>query len=238
MLSRGIFISYNWVDRDIAEQLTHWLRRIYGTNYVWAADDAHSGANRWVTVRHEIARCEVFIFLVSSDSLESSQCQMELEAARHWGKRVIPVRLDSDTTLPAALQPQRLIDMREGVTVETLTQQQGAINFMANPQGAKYQTRSARPAARTRPSITHTIATRPNRNIALMAPVYSPYQFVAPVKPTANGEHLPAQAAQTRQRVQYLAKPWQRRLSFVLLGMGVGAVAYWVYWVVHGGVGF
>ena len=232
MLSRGIFISYDWVDRDIAEQLTHRLQRIYGHSYVWMDEYAHTSSDRWVTIRRQIARCEAFLLLVSPDSLDSTYCQMELQAARYWEKRVIPVQLYPDVTIPADMQTRLMVNLTGGLTVESLTQLQWAINFDANIKPDINQTHVARPADPTRPSATPTTSTRPNRNLALTAPPASPYQVIATPTRAQPPKQLLSSLEKTRKHVRQAKFRFWYVLTPIIVAVAAASTLFWLYYTV------
>lgn len=86
-----IFISYSRADRQFIDQFVPLVRRVYGNDSLWFDDDIHGGVDWWGSILSEIAKCDVFIYLVSNESLESTYCQAEFEEALRRRKKVLPV---------------------------------------------------------------------------------------------------------------------------------------------------
>ena len=118
-----IFISYSRADRQFIEQFIPLVRRVYGNNSLWYDDDIHGGTDWWQTILNEIENCELFIYLVSNESLESSYCQAELKEALRLKKQILPVivrRLkpsypgNIDDELAVFLRKTHYVDMSRG----------------------------------------------------------------------------------------------------------------------------
>ena len=86
-----IFISYSRADRPFVDDLVLLLRRVYGHDGLWYDDDIHGGEDWWQTILAEIAACELFVYLISNDSLASPYCQAEMREALRLRKQILPV---------------------------------------------------------------------------------------------------------------------------------------------------
>ena len=86
-----IFISYSRADRQFIDQLVPLIRRVHGNDSVWYDDDIHGGADWWQMILDEIGQCQLFVYLISNESLESPYCQAELREALRLNKTVLPV---------------------------------------------------------------------------------------------------------------------------------------------------
>jgi hypothetical protein len=194
----GIFISYSRVDRLTTETLARHLRRIYGHQHVWFDDNLRGGQMWWDEIRRQIMRNDIFIILVSSDSLQSKYCMMELEEARARHKRIIPILVRARTPVPAEIKTLHMVDMSQGIDVDNLIELQVAINHEQNDDDDA--TRHARAGDKTLPARTSLVTTRP-----------------AAAKPPAPAQAPPAAPF-----------PFRLVLGVVLLGVGalvVGALA-------------
>lgn len=118
-----IFISYSRADRQFIDQFTPLIRRVYGNDSIWFDEDISGGTDWWQTILHEIGVCDLFVFLVSNEALESQYCQKELREALRLNKRVLPVvvrRLSPsypggiDEDLAKFLRKTQYVDMSTG----------------------------------------------------------------------------------------------------------------------------
>lgn len=118
-----IFISYSRADRQFIDQFIPLIRRVYGNDSVRFDDDIHGGVDWWQMILNEIEKCDIFVYLISNESLESPYCQAELHEALRLKKQILPVivrRLkpdypgNIDTDLAAVLRRTQYVDMSGG----------------------------------------------------------------------------------------------------------------------------
>ena len=207
----GIFISYSRVDKAICRQLAETLQITYGGHQVWVDKNLVGGQAWWDEIVGQIAASEVFILLVSPESLDSTYCMMELDEARRRHKHIIPVLVRARTHVPEDIRRLHMISMTEGITVEALTALQAAINRILHHVVAV--TKPSRPAARTRPATVSFTITQPSR---------------ASIR-ASGGMALMSQAAPVAvpQAVVRVQRAWLwRGVVFVLVAL-VGLLAYW-----------
>lgn len=86
-----IFISYSRADRQFVDAFIPLIRKVYGNDSLWFDEDIHGGANWWQMILNEIAICDLFIYLISDEALESPYCQSELREAVRLNKQILPV---------------------------------------------------------------------------------------------------------------------------------------------------
>ena len=86
-----IFISYSRSDRLFLDTFLPLIRKVYGNDSLWYDDDIHGGADWWGIILSEIGDCELFVYLISNESLESPYCQAELREALRLNKQILPV---------------------------------------------------------------------------------------------------------------------------------------------------
>lgn len=86
-----IFISYSRADKQFIDQFIPLIRRVYGHGNLWFDEDIHGGTHWWQLILKQVGTCELFVYLVSNESLESRYCQAELEEALRLKKQILPV---------------------------------------------------------------------------------------------------------------------------------------------------
>jgi hypothetical protein len=117
-----IFVSYSRADRQFADEFVPLLRRVYGHDSVWYDDQIHGGADWWRLILHQVADCDLFIYLISTDSLQSPYCQAEFREALRLQKQVLPVIVRPKTHYPGfvpddlanLLRRTQYVDMSRG----------------------------------------------------------------------------------------------------------------------------
>jgi dipeptidyl aminopeptidase/acylaminoacyl peptidase len=124
----SIFISYDRDDRPFIRQLARQLRRVYGYEGVWYDENIRGGEDWWNEIRKEIAKSDIFMYLLSAESAKSPYCQQELSEAKRLNKEVLPVRIEALQEIPENLKQIQYVDMSEGeITVENFTELNAAI---------------------------------------------------------------------------------------------------------------
>ncbi|MBB6392254.1 TIR domain-containing protein [Microbacterium thalassium] len=124
----SLFISYSSVDITAVGALERNLES-FGKN-VWRDDEILGGEVWWAAILEQIRECEVFIFALSPNSLESDPCQYEYDYARALGVPVLPVEIGDVPTAERrnhAIYREQLIDYRNP-TAETAIQLVRAIS--------------------------------------------------------------------------------------------------------------
>jgi hypothetical protein len=87
---KKIFISYQVADSKLAVALASTLERIgYGTWYF--ERDGEIGETFHITIYNAIVNCDVFLILISNQSLFSSQVILELRRAQLLNKKIYPL---------------------------------------------------------------------------------------------------------------------------------------------------
>jgi formylglycine-generating enzyme required for sulfatase activity len=92
-----IFISYAHVDWQFVKNLAERLRRYHD---VWYDDRLHAGQDWWQTILQRLDWCECFIYVLTPESLTSKYCLKEYEEAERLERCIVPVRMQSNITLP------------------------------------------------------------------------------------------------------------------------------------------
>lgn len=110
-----IFISYSRVDKAFAERFDARLRRMFPDVNVWYDDHLYGGQDWWQEILGHIAKCDIFIYLLSNESVTSPYCEAEFTEARRLQKRIITVQVRDRTALTDDLDDIQYVDMKNGV---------------------------------------------------------------------------------------------------------------------------
>lgn len=86
-----VFISYSSRDRADLDGLLSALRR--ADEKVWFDDELGGGDVWWQKILERIRECEVFVFALSHNSLDSKPCLTELRYAQALQKPILPVQI-------------------------------------------------------------------------------------------------------------------------------------------------
>ena len=87
----GLFLSYSSRDRAGIDDLLSALHR--AQEDVWFDEDLGGGQAWWQMILERIRGCDVFVFAMSQNSLDSKPCQAELRYAQSLGKPVLPIQI-------------------------------------------------------------------------------------------------------------------------------------------------
>jgi hypothetical protein len=125
-----IFISYSRVDYRFVEGLAEKLRRAYNAHdSVWFDKELTGGDIWWEEILNQIATQNIFIYVLSNESVQSDYCQAEFEEARRLQKWIITVQARDRTKRTPELSDIHYIDMTGGVNDgEALTELFRSIN--------------------------------------------------------------------------------------------------------------
>jgi hypothetical protein len=86
-----VFVSYSSRDRDAVKSLTQDLQD--ADERVWMDQRLAGGEAWWRAILEQLRGCDVFIFALSQNSIESKPCQAELQYAQALGLPVLPVQV-------------------------------------------------------------------------------------------------------------------------------------------------
>jgi WD40 repeat protein len=115
-LMTQVFISYADEDRTTMEKIRNSLRRESIT--VWTnKTDIQTGEAFEEAINRGIEQADNLVFLLSSDSVNSTYCQRELDLAVSLNKRIIPllVQETDPNQVPIALRELQYIDLTDNV---------------------------------------------------------------------------------------------------------------------------
>jgi TolB protein len=122
----SIFISYDRDNKPFIQELAGKLRRVYDD--VWFDQDLLGGQNWADEIRRQIARADIFMFMLSAESVNSEYCKLEFDEARKLKKPILPVRINT-VNPPAFLHEYQYVDMSSGsITADNVTELTAALN--------------------------------------------------------------------------------------------------------------
>ena len=121
-----IFISYSRADVNFVEELVPLINTIFPEHTVWYDRQIVGGEDWWKRILREIDSCDLFIYLLSNDSLNSTYCQSEFKEALRLQKKCLPVIVRPKTNVelaPDDLEPElrrrNWVDMEKGFKIAT-----------------------------------------------------------------------------------------------------------------------
>ena len=112
-----IFVSYARVDKPYCIRIIETLH----AHEVWYDQRLYAGQDWWKEILRRLDWSEVFIYLLSPDSIASLYCRRELEIARRLKRHIIPVLINRETILPDKMKNWQYVDLSESLTVENVT---------------------------------------------------------------------------------------------------------------------
>lgn len=109
-MGQEIFISYSRKNQEIVEQLIDNLQSI--GHVIWYDKKLDGGKSWWDEIIKNIGECDVFIFALTQESLDSEPCSRELGYARKLKKNVMYIEMadsiDSKKLPPSIAKEQRV----------------------------------------------------------------------------------------------------------------------------------
>jgi uncharacterized RDD family membrane protein YckC len=88
-----VFVSYSSRDKDAVKSLAQDLQD--ADEQVWLDQRLGGGDAWWRAILEQIRECDVFVFALSQNSIQSRPCQSELSYARDLGLPILPVQVGS-----------------------------------------------------------------------------------------------------------------------------------------------
>lgn len=118
-----IFVSYARTDKPYCIRIIETLH----AHDVWYDQRLYAGQDWWKEILRRLEWCEVFLYLLSPDSVTSQYCRRELELALRLKRDIIPVMITRDTVLPEKTRDWQYVDLTDNLTVENVSQLLNAI---------------------------------------------------------------------------------------------------------------
>lgn len=107
-----IFVCYARVNKSYCAELVQYL----DGHDVWFDDRLYAGGNWWHQILQRLDWCQVFIFVISPDSIKSQYCLKELEVAIKLGRPIIPILITQGTRIPKSIAHLHYVDATRGHT--------------------------------------------------------------------------------------------------------------------------
>ncbi|MCY4146495.1 MAG: SUMF1/EgtB/PvdO family nonheme iron enzyme [Chloroflexi bacterium] len=148
-----IFVSYARVDKPFCIRIIETLH----AHEVWYDQRLYAGQDWWKEIRRRLAWCEVFVYLLSPESVASRNCRRELAIARQLKRDIIPVLIDSDTVLPETMRAWHYVDLSNALTAQNIARLLNAILMVERARNAPTAPASPEPRAR-QPAATSPAA--------------------------------------------------------------------------------
>jgi len=113
-----VFISYSRVDTAFVDVFIRRLQRAFPDLKIWYDQVPHGligGGNWWNDILNAVAASDVFIYILSNESVNSLYCQAEFTEARRLQKSIITIQARDHTELTKELDDIQYINMKDGV---------------------------------------------------------------------------------------------------------------------------
>jgi hypothetical protein len=110
-----VFISYSKKNPTQVQTLQEDLQSMLGSmlpnelHQIWYDKSLLAGHEWWASICEQIRNCDLFIFALSADSLQSSACQEEWGYAAALHKRILPIWVAGETNPNDLAEPLRRI---------------------------------------------------------------------------------------------------------------------------------
>lgn len=130
-----IFVSYARVDKPFCIRIIETLH----AHEVWYDQRLYAGQDWWKEILRRLDWCEVFVFLLSPDSVASLYCRRELALALRLKRDIIPVLINRDTVLPETMKDWQYVDLCDNLTVENISHLLNAILLVERQRAALTQ---------------------------------------------------------------------------------------------------
>ena len=104
-----IFVCYARVDKPFCKVFVQTI----DNHDVFLDERFYAGEDWWEIILQRLEWCDVFVYLISNNSLRSQYCKSELEIALKWKKAIMPVLLDKEAEphIPQVLARFQWADM-------------------------------------------------------------------------------------------------------------------------------
>jgi hypothetical protein len=109
-----VFISYSSKSREVVRSL---VQDFEGTGYqVWFDHKLTGGQAWWDEILANIRQCDLFVFALTPEALDSHPCKLEYTYADTLGKTILPILLADGVSvnlLPSELTKIQFVDYRQ-----------------------------------------------------------------------------------------------------------------------------
>lgn len=108
-----VFISYSAQRRDLVKTLAEDIRAL--GHEIWFDQELVGGHVWWDRILKEIRNCDLFLFALAPEAMDSTPCRLEYSYASSLGKTILPVLIAEGVSfdvLPSALSDVQYVDYR------------------------------------------------------------------------------------------------------------------------------
>jgi len=103
-----VFITYSRTNKEPVNALVNDLEELNHT--VWYDFDLRGGQSWWDNILDNIRQCDIYIFAMTAEALESTACKREMDYARALNKTALPVLIEKSVSI--ALMPRYLSNVQ------------------------------------------------------------------------------------------------------------------------------
>lgn len=103
-----VFITYSRTNKEPVNALVEDLHELSHT--VWYDFDLRGGQSWWDNILDNIRQCDIYVFVMTVEALESTACRREMDYAKALNKTALPVLIGKDVSI--ALLPRYLSNVQ------------------------------------------------------------------------------------------------------------------------------
>lgn len=92
-----------------------------GAHEIWYDQRLYAGQHWWKEIIRRLEWSDIFVYLLSKDSIASPYCRKELEIARKLGRDILPILIDPEAIIPGDLQDLQYVDMSNQFDAENVS---------------------------------------------------------------------------------------------------------------------
>jgi WD40 repeat protein len=128
-----IFISYSSQNRNLVQTLSQDLEQL--DHEIWFDKRLVGGQSWWDQILDALEKCDLFIFAMSQQSVDSYPCRLEYQYAKALNKNILPVQVAdvNFSNLPPELSGLQTVDYRDPSQKQAGLKLALAINQMPAP---------------------------------------------------------------------------------------------------------
>jgi hypothetical protein len=104
-----LYISYSRADKAFVTRLATYLYRAY--DEVWFDEHRYGGDIWWDDLLWNLKACDIFIYMLSPQSVAATYCRAEYAEALRLRKQILPVVIRDDAPIPADMETLPVVNM-------------------------------------------------------------------------------------------------------------------------------